>query len=110
MGAPVGNRFAAKAKQWQAAIERALERMGDPSVNPDQPVERTPKMKTLDALAEAFVKKMQAEGDLGFFKEFGDRLDGKPTQQTEISGPDGGAVESSLTVTFVDASGVSEQA
>lgn len=110
MGAPAGNKNAAKSKQWMAAIERALERLGDASIDPDKPIERTPKMKTLDALAEAFVKKLQADGDLGFYKEFGDRLDGKPTQQTEISGPEGGPVEASLTVQFVDAGGVPEQA
>jgi hypothetical protein len=80
MSAPLGNQNAAKAKQWSAAIERALERMGDPSVDPDQPVERTPKMKALDTLADQFVAKIAADQDLGFYKEFADRLDGKPAQ------------------------------
>jgi len=110
MGAPVGNQNAAKGKQWLAAIERALERLGDPSIDPDKPIERTPKMKALDELADAFVRKIKAEGDLGFYKEFGDRLDGKPKQQIEASGPEGGPIESSLTVSFVDAGRVSEQA
>lgn len=108
-GAPLGNQNAAKAKQWIAAIERALERRGDPAINPDVPIARAPKMRALDELADKFVAKV-AEADLPFFKEFGDRLDGKPTQQTEISGPDGGAIEQSLTVQFVDAGGVPEQA
>lgn len=93
MGAPVGNQFAAKAKQWAAAIERALERRGDPTIDPDKPVPRTPKMRALDDLAEKFLARTESEAT-GFqgFKELGDRLDGKPTQQTEISGPDGGAI------------------
>ena len=101
MGAPIGNQNAAKAKQWAAAIERALERMGDPSVNPDEPVERSPRMKALDQLAEKFITSCNV-GDLGFFKELGDRLDGKPMQSTEVSGPDGKEIPHSMTVSFVD--------
>jgi hypothetical protein len=92
MGAPIGNQNAAKAKQWQAAIERALERFGDPSINPDSPIERAPRVKALDALADAFVAKLAAEQDLAFFKEFADRLDGKAHQSTELTGPAGGAL------------------
>lgn len=89
MGAPLGNQNGAKGKQWAAAIERALARKGDPSIDPDVPIERTPKMKALDALAEAFVAKVESEKDLGFFKELGDRLEGKPAQA--VTGPEGGA-------------------
>jgi len=79
MGAPAGNQNAAKAKLWSAAIERALERMGDPSIDPDTPIARTPKIKALDLLADQFVSKT-ADGDLAFFREFGDRIEGKPAQ------------------------------
>ncbi len=41
-------------------------------------------------------------GDIQAMKEIGDRLDGKPKQQTEISGPDGEAVPVGLKVSFVD--------
>ncbi len=91
MAAPEGNQNAAKAKQWSAAIERALDRLGDPTINPDLPFERSPRMKAYDTLADKFVLKV-AESDLGFFREFGDRIDGKAKQQTEISGPDGSPV------------------
>ena len=67
-------------------------------------------MKALDALAESFIAKLDSEQDLGFYKEFGDRLDGKPVAQTEVSGPDGGEIRTSLTVSFIDAGGVPEQA
>ena len=104
MAAPVGNQNAAKAKQWAAAIERALERLGAPGINPDEPIERTPKMKALDQLADKFVEKVNA-GELPFFREFGDRLDGKPAQALEHSGPDGSEIQTSIHVKFGNGSG-----
>lgn len=92
LAAEPNNRYAAKHKQWQAAIERALERMGDPSLDPDNPIERTPRMKALDTLAEAFVKRIQDEPGMGGFKELGDRLDGKAAQAVALTGEDGGPV------------------
>jgi hypothetical protein len=91
MAAAPGNQYAAKSKQWQAAIERALDRMGDPDIDPDK-LERTPRMKALDDMAAEFLSQVKASG-MGGFKELGDRLDGKPVQQTELSGPNGGPVE-----------------
>lgn len=67
-GAPVGNRYAAKAKVWQMAIERALEKRG-----------RAAQREALDDLAEVLLKKCD-EGDIGALKELGDRLDGKSVQ------------------------------
>lgn len=90
MGAPKGNQNAAKAKQWTAAIERALERRGDPNIDPDQPIERTPKMRALDDLADKFIARLEADTGFQGFKEFGDRLEGKAAQT--IQGPDGGPV------------------
>lgn len=69
-GAPQGNKNAAKAKVWHAAILRALEKR-------DQ--SRTDGIKELDALAEKLLQ-LVAAGDLAALKEFGDRLDGKPAQ------------------------------
>ena len=88
MAAPVGNQNAAKAKQWTAAVERALERRGDPSIDPDQPVARTPKAKALDALAEQFLDAvgLPSNGIRGF-QELADRLEGKVA--TTLQGPDG---------------------
>lgn len=88
MAAPIGNQNATKSKQWTAAIERALERRGDASINPDEPIARSPRMKALDELAEKFLAgvEMPSNGMQGF-KELGDRLDGKPAQP--IEGPDG---------------------
>lgn len=88
MPAPVGNQNAAKAKQWTAAIERALERMGDPSIDPDKPIPRAPKARALDELADKFVSSVRT-GELPFFREFGDRLDGKPSQQIDHGNANG---------------------
>ena len=77
MAAPVGNQNAAKAKIWAAAIERALERR--------KPANE--RLKAIDELADKFLDAVAA-GDLQAFKEFGDRMDGKPAQA--IVGADGG--------------------
>lgn len=88
MAAPLGNQNAAKAKQWTAAIERALERRGDPSIDPDKPVARSPKAKALDDLAEKFLNSVElpSNGVRGY-QELADRLEGKVAQT--LQGPDG---------------------
>ena len=70
MGAPIGNKNAAKAKVWHAAIMRALERRDKSRVDG---------IKEIDALAEKLLT-LVAAGELNALKEFGDRLDGKPAQ------------------------------
>lgn len=74
MAAPKGNKNAAKAKVWTAAIERALDKRG------------TSRIKALDALAEKLLV-LADSGDLAALKELGDRLEGKPAQA--ITGPEG---------------------
>lgn len=88
MAAPIGNQNAAKAKQWTAAIERAIERLADPSIDPDKPIQRSPRAKGMDMLAEKFVAEHTKDNPMAFFKEFGDRLDGKPALQLVHSGDD----------------------
>lgn len=68
-GAPLGNRNAAKAKVWHAAIMRALERR--------KPADE--RIAAIDELADKLLE-LVSTGDLGALKEFGDRLDGKPAQ------------------------------
>jgi hypothetical protein len=88
MGAPVGNQNAAKAKLWNAAIQRAIERLGSgKELDPND--DRSDFVKGLDRMADEFVKR-QDDG-LPFFKELGDRLDGKPAQA--ITGADGGPLQ-----------------
>lgn len=69
MGAPVGNKNAARAKVWHAAIMRALERR--------KPADE--RIKAIDELADKLLD-LVSQGDLAALKEFGDRLDGKPAQ------------------------------
>lgn len=82
MGAPLGNQNAAKAKRWTAAVERALERRatGQPT-----PTDQSDFMKGIDAAADEFVAQLFASKDLGYFKELGDRLDGKPNQSIDAT-------------------------
>lgn len=74
MAAPKGNQNAAKAKQWSAAIERALENRAKTGQT---------RAEVLEEMAEKFLKACD-EGDLAAFKELGDRLEGRAVQQ--ISG------------------------
>jgi hypothetical protein len=70
MGAPIGNQNAAKAKRWTAAIERALSRRGIDA------------QQELDKLAEKFIAAVESgeTGAIPGWREFGDRIEGKPTQ------------------------------
>lgn len=97
MGAPVGNQNAAKGKRWAAAIERALERRATGKPRPDDVSDL---VKGLDMAADLFVAQLFESKDLGYFKELGDREDGKPKQQIEATGEDGGPLRTSLTVEF----------
>jgi hypothetical protein len=74
MAAPIGNQNAARARKWRDAIERVLASWPD---KPDTPLQSE---RGLHEAAFLFVSEMMNKKDLGFFKEFGDRLDGKPAQ------------------------------
>lgn len=65
-----------KTRRWSAAIERALDKRagGDGQSH-----------KELDKLAEKLLANCDT-GDLAALKELGDRLDGKPKQQMELTG------------------------
>ena len=99
MGAPVGNQFAAKAKRWTAAIERALEAW------PDKPdvTGCTPLMVGLNEAAHAFVGEMMLKRDATFFREFGDRIEGKVAQSIDatLSNPDGSGLFSKAVLEVV---------
>ena len=73
MGAPVGNQNAKKAKEFEAGLRRALARDDWKRFNDG-----------CDKIAEAF-----ADGQAWAAQFVADRLDGKPHQSTELSGPDG---------------------
>lgn len=67
-----------KQKRWADALMRAVNRESEGKGSP----------KWLDVIADRVVREA-ADGDMQAAKEIGDRLDGKPKQQTEVTGADG---------------------
>lgn len=84
MAAPAGNNNAAKSKLFHDAIRKA-------SIQEDH--------ARLRQMADALLTKA-AEGDIAASMLIRDTLDGKPKQQVEVSGEDGGPVAMSLAVSF----------
>lgn len=93
MPAPVGNRNAAKAKVWTAAIERALERRKG----------STPGVLAIDELADQLLAQC-AEGNLMALQELGNRLEGKVAQGVILSGDEDNPLktENHFVIEFVD--------
>lgn len=81
-GAPEGNTN--RATQYR--IKRTLEKLVDEASSKHEGMTR------LEAACKAQLEKAE-DGDTQAFKEIADRLDGKPKQQIEASGPDGGPME-----------------
>jgi hypothetical protein len=90
MGAPEGNQN--RANQYR--IKRTLEALVDEASTKREGLTR------LQAACKALMEKAE-EGDIQAFREVADRVDGKPKQQTEISGPDGEAIPMRTVVNFV---------
>lgn len=80
VGAPVGNKNAARGTRWRDAIDRALDK-----------VSRAESKEALDEIAEKLVREAMA-GNAEARREIGDRLDGKAIQRAELTGPDGSAL------------------
>jgi hypothetical protein len=76
-----------KQKDWAEALRRATHRESKGKGSP----------KWLEVIANRVVE-AAADGDMQAAKEIGDRLDGKPKQQTELSGPEGGAIPTKMVV------------
>jgi hypothetical protein len=93
MAAPIGNKYATKARVWSQAIETAVEAW------PNEPsyVDCSDLVRGMRQMAFAFVSKMVAEKDLAFFREFGDRIEGKSDQRLTV----GGDEDNPLTITSV---------
>ncbi len=73
-GAQKGNQNSKKGRIWTDAIKRAVSRKFNGDLN-----------HGLDQLAEKLIDAV-AKGDQWAFREFGDRIEGKPAQSIEISG------------------------
>ena len=84
-GAPTGNQNAVKGKRWAEAIERAI------AAYPDLPDDTncSDMVKGLNKAAVRFVANLMGDGGLSYFREFGDRFDGKAAQAIDLgSDPD----------------------
>jgi hypothetical protein len=90
MAAPVGNRNAAKAKVWTAAIERALERRQGLVAG----------ARAIDDLADQLLDECM-RGNLMALQELGNRLEGKPAQGITLSGDEDNPLQHNHTVTFI---------
>lgn len=77
-------------KLWRDAILRAVKRRKHGKDDPQY----------LDKLASRLVSVAMA-GEVGAIKEIGDRLDGKPAQAQEHSGPGGTPIPMKIEVVFV---------
>lgn len=77
MAAAPGNQYAAKARRWTDAIDRAIAKRS-----------RIAGIEALDELAEKLLLKVD-EGDTSAIKELGDRLEGKVPQAIVGPGEDG---------------------
>lgn len=96
MGAPLGNQNAVKAKRWQQAIDRALQRRA-----------KSDQIAELDRLADVYLDTVEAmtEGtekrgpSIDGFRDLADRLDGKPAQQVALTGADDGPIQVSIAAT-----------
>jgi hypothetical protein len=85
VGAPEGNQNAVKENRWWTnTLRRALAQQDG---------------EVIRKLAEKLIEKA-SEGDVAALREIGDRIDGKPTQALEHSGPDGGVIPLPREVTF----------
>jgi len=91
MGAPIGNKNAAKAKLWHGAILRAVKKR---SASDD--------LEYLDDLAEKLLDAC-AQQDLPALKELGDRLDGKSHQSIDVGNPDGTSLFSKVERVIIEA-------
>ena len=73
-GGQKGNQNAVKGKRWATAINKALDKRS-----------KAEGVEALNDLAEVFLIKCD-EGDIKALKELGDRLDGKPHQDLNVTG------------------------
>lgn len=83
MAAPIGNSNAKKGKEWFDALRKECVQRG-----------------ALAKIAKVIVDKAEA-GEQWAVQEVANRFDGKPAQAVEVSGADGGPVETVSRVELV---------
>lgn len=83
-GGQPGNQNATKNKPWAMALEHVAERWPElPDIENCTALARGHRLAAFE-----FYKNMMAKGDCAFFREFGDRNDGKCAQSVTIAGDD----------------------
>lgn len=80
VGAPLGNQNANRGTRWRDAIGRAIECWPEECKTGQNEL-----MNGINKAAHVFVNKMILDEDIQFFKEFGDRLDGKSVATVEAN-------------------------
>ena len=88
MGAPAGNQNALKSRLFHDVMRKAV-------VQDDR--------KRLEKGVEMLLD-LASEGDINALTMIRDTLDGKPKQQTEVTGADGAPLVTSIAVEFARAS------
>lgn len=86
MAAAPGNQYAAKARRWTEAIDRAIAKRS-----------KVTGLEALDELAEKLLRQVD-EGDTSAIKELGDRLEGKVPQAIVGAGENG---EHEMVITWL---------
>lgn len=89
MGAPKGNDNRAKGKAYLRALNRAMTRIGSTMEQVD---DETPKERVLIAVANQLVREA-INGERWAMEELANRVDGKPAQQTILTGADDGPIQ-----------------
>ena len=90
MGAPLGNRNGVKAKPWTDAIRRAIARYDAKSKEDGAYLNKLADQLLTDCI----------NGERDALIELTTRLDGKPANTTELSGPDGGNIPVGVKLIF----------
>ena len=90
IGAQPGNTNATKGMDCRQALKRALSRKSDKTYR-----------EGLDMVMDEYVSAACA-GESWAIRDMIDRLDGKPSQSHEHSGPDGKAIEMAWTVEVIE--------
>lgn len=85
MPAPLGNKNNAKGRPITEAVIKALHQECDDGSGK--------KTKRLYKLADTLVKRACEDGDMVAIREVLDRVEGKPSQALQHSGPDGGPIQ-----------------
>ena len=81
-GAPIGNTNHTNGRLWKAAVEHVVSRWPEPPETGK--LDCNDLVRGLRLAALGFVKNLMLNQDIAFYREFGDRIDGKAHQSQDI--------------------------